>query len=296
MKIIDLHFLGNETTIASFLIESSEGPILVETGPHSTFSHLTKGIENAGYKVEDVQHVFLTHIHLDHAGAAWTFAKNGAKIYLHPFGVGHMADPSKLMESAKRIYQDKMDMLWGRMESIDKNLLIEVEDEAEITIGDKTFKSWHTPGHANHHIAWQLDNIIFTGDVAGVKIENGPVIAPLPPPDIHIEKWQKSIDLLKKLNPEKCYLTHYGEITNIHEHLDELSRNIHTQANWIKEHLGKGESLAEMTPQFDAFCVEDLKKQGLNDAEIAQYQAANPAWMSVAGLARYWKKKAEGKL
>lgn len=293
---IDLHFQDNESTIASFLIESSEGPILIETGPHSTFNHLKKGVEAAGYKIEDVQNVLLTHIHLDHAGAAWALAEQGAKIFLHPFGIKHMADPSKLMASAKRIYQEQMDKLWGDMRAIPANLLIEVAHEAEITIGERRFKAWHTPGHASHHIAWQLEKTVFTGDVAGVCIDKGPVIAPLPPPDVNIEQWQTSIELLRQLNAETFYLTHYGKITDIQSHLNKLETNIHLQANWVKEHWEKGESIEAMTPAFDAFCVEELRKEGVGEVEVAQYQAANPAWMSVAGLVRYWKGKAEGKI
>ena len=286
-----MHFQGITQAIAAFLVESSEGPILIETGPYSTFPHLKQGIEEAGYQIEDIQHVLLSHIHLDHAGAAWAFAKNGASIYLHPFGAKNMADPSRLMESARRIYQNMMDKLWGEMNSIPEEKLKTIEHEEVLTFGDLSFKAWHTPGHAIHHIAWQLGETIFAGDVAGVKIGDGPVVAPLPPPDIDIEKWQQSIDLLRSLNVKSFYLTHFGEITNIDEHLKSLEYNIHTQANWIKEHLDKGESLQEMTPKFDKFCVDELIKQGVSKQEALKYQAANPAWMSVAGLARYWGKK-----
>jgi glyoxylase-like metal-dependent hydrolase (beta-lactamase superfamily II) len=288
---IDLQFQGNERTIAAFLIETSQGPILLETGPHSTFSTLQKAIEKIGFDYKDIKHVFLSHIHLDHAGAAWAFAKEGAKIYVHPFGAGHLADPSKLMDSARRIYQDKMDILWGEMHAIDKELIITPQDFEVFTIGNIQLKAWFTPGHAAHHIAWQLDNQLFSGDIAGVHIDNGPVVAPLPPPDIDLELWQNSINLLRKINPESFHLTHFGEIKNINPHLDLLEQNIYTLAEWIKTHLLAGETIEQMTPKFDTFVGNELKKLGLNAVEVAQYQAANPAWMSVAGLARYWKRK-----
>lgn len=293
---IDLEFQKNACTIAAYIIESGQGPVLIETGPHSCFEALKEGIEAAGYKLEDIKHVLLTHIHLDHAGAAWAFAQNEATIYVHPFGVDHLADPSKLMESAKRIYQDKMDTLWGEMKAIPKKQLQSVAHEEVVQIGNLKFTAWHTPGHANHHIAWEMGGIIFTGDVAGVQIGEGPVVAPLPPPDINIEVWKESIELLRSRKAKAFYLTHYGAVTQVDAHLDALTTNIDTLAAWVKEHLDAGESIEEMTPKFDELALEELKKREMSEVEIAQYQAANPAWMSVTGLVRYWTKKAEGKL
>lgn len=109
MHILDLNFLDIPQTVAAFLLPSSEGPILIETGPHSTLVHLHAGIRHAGFEPEEVKHVFLSHIHLDHAGAAWWFAQHGAQVYVHPKGLAHLADPAKLMASAKMIYQDEMD-------------------------------------------------------------------------------------------------------------------------------------------------------------------------------------------
>ncbi|MEL6822087.1 MAG: MBL fold metallo-hydrolase [Calditrichota bacterium] len=200
VKIIDLKFQGLEASIASFLVETSTGPVIVETGPHSCLPHLEHQLKAADYGIDDVAAVFLTHIHLDHAGAAWCFADAGADIYLHPFGARHMADPSKLMSSAKRIYQDKMDALWGDMRAIDEERLKIAEDGAAINIGDKRFIAHHTPGHAVHHIAWQCDDLLFAGDVAGVKIGSGPVVPPCPPPDINIEDWKTSIQRILKMD------------------------------------------------------------------------------------------------
>ena len=291
IHVLDLNFLNLPHTVAAFLVESSVGPILVETGPHSTIVSLEKSLGIHNYKLEDIKHVFLSHIHLDHAGAAWIFAKHGAKIYLHPFGAKNMADPTRLMESATRIYQDKMDMLWGRMEKIPVSQLVEVGDQEVIEVGDVAMKSWHTPGHAKHHIAWQLDDAIFTGDVAGVKIDEGIVVPPCPPPDINIEDWKNSIEILRELSPDKLYLTHYDAIENIDRHLDSLEAILDDWAAWIKKHWAAGESNEEMVPQFMAHVAGQLTAAGLGKEEILQYEAANPSWMSVAGLVRYWKKR-----
>lgn len=291
IHVLDLHFLKNDETIAAFLVETSKGPVLIETGPYTTFTHLQKGIEKAGFAIEDVRHVLLSHIHFDHAGAAWALAEKGAKVYVHPFGAKHIAEPGKLTESARKIYKDQMDVLWGDIRPIDKNLIRETADEEEIVIGNCTFKSWHTPGHANHHIAWQLDDVVFAGDVAGVRIGRGPVVPPCPPPDINVEKWVASINVLRKLKPAKMYLTHYGAYSDYEAHLDELEKTLHLYANYIKELMTEELTLPEMTSKFQAFAAKPMEALGFSETEIAQYQAANPAFMSVTGLMRYWKKK-----
>ncbi len=293
IKVLDLHFLNISEAIAAFLIETSEGPILVETGPHSIWEHLTEALQREGYQPADIKHVFLTHIHLDHAGGAWAFAELGATIHLHPFGVRHMASPEKLMESARRIYKEDMDRLWGEMKPIPETQLHAVNHAEEITVGEVTLKAWHTPGHAVHHIAWQIDDVIFTGDVAGVKILNGPVVAPCPPPDINVEDWKSSIQLLRNSNAKKLYLTHFGEITHIDEHLNQLEHILDDWANWMRPRYENGEDPKAVTPVFQAYVAKQLQSQGVDEAGLAKYEAANPSWMSVAGLMRYWRKKLE---
>ncbi len=290
--ILDLGFLGHKETIASFLIESSEGPVLVETGPHSTFGALTAGLARHAYRPEDIRHVFLTHIHFDHAGAAWAFAGLGAKIYVHPAGLPHLSAPEKLLGSARRIYGDDMDRLWGEIRPIPEKQLVAAGHGSTHDFGDMALQAWHTPGHASHHIAWQLGDTLFTGDVAGVKIGSGPPVPPCPPPDINLEQWQDSIKLIKALKPKTLFLTHFGAVTAIGPHLAELEKNLHSYAHWIKERLEAGENPETLTPAFDRFAKAELQKSGVGPEGQEQYQAANPAWMSVAGLARYWKKKA----
>jgi len=288
--LIDLNFLNTPRAIAAFLVETSIGPVLVETGPHSTFPTLKKEIEKLGYSLSDIKHVFLSHIHFDHAGAAWAFAELGAKIYLHPVGAPHMQDPSRLVMSAKRIYKDQMDVLWGQLKPIAPTQLIIPKDGEVITIGDKTFKAWYTPGHAIHHIAWQVDQELFAGDVAGVCIDKGMVVPPCPPPDINLEHWLKSIQLIRGLNLERIYLTHFGEIVQISAHLDKLETCLNDWAHWMKPHAIANTPLEEVTPKFQAYVAEQLKTFGITEEGVKQYETANPSWMSVAGLIRYWKK------
>src|SRR5690554_5577927 len=197
INIIDLNFLEEKQTIAAFLVESEGGPVLVETGPESTWPQLESGINRLGYQISDIHHVLLSHIHFDHAGAAWKMAAAGARVYVHPLGLPHLASPERLWQSAAKIYGDDMDRLWGEMRPIPTNRLQEVQHGEKLELEGLDFKALHTPGHAIHHIAWQLGEVLFTGDVAGVKINKGPVVPPCPPPDINIEAWKESIAMLK---------------------------------------------------------------------------------------------------
>lgn len=291
IKVIDLKYLNVNQAIGVYLVEINQTPVLIESGPHSTYDRVVETIEASGYQIEDIQHVLLTHIHLDHAGAAWEFAKHGATVYVHPSGIRHLEDPSKLMASAKMIYKDDMDRLWGRMEPIPKEQLVAVAHEQIITIAGYEFKSLHTPGHAKHHIAWQFNDVIFGGDVGGVTINNGPIQPPCPPPDINVEEWRESIEVIRAAKPAKIYLTHFGEVTDVPNHLDQLNVMLTDWADFVKGLMAKELSTEEMVPLFVEYSNKQLSDGGQSPEQVKQYQAANPSWMSVHGLVRYWNKK-----
>jgi glyoxylase-like metal-dependent hydrolase (beta-lactamase superfamily II) len=289
--LLDLDFLNQAETIASFVVETSAGPVLIESGPHSTFSILEKALQEIGFQVADIQHVMLSHIHFDHAGAAWCFAEKGATIYVHPAGAKHLASPEKLYNSAKMIYGEMMQELWGDMKNISETQIYAPTQGEIIRIGDTNFTAWHTPGHAVHHIAWQVEKTLFTGDVAGVKIKGGVVVPPCPPPDINIEDWQNSIALMRDLDIEKLVLTHFGEVDKVEKHLFDLEKMLLQWSEWMKIQFLAGRKQEEIIPDFEAFVSDILAKNGVKEEDIPKYQAANPAFMSVAGLMRYWYKK-----
>lgn len=293
---LDLGFKHLEHTIAAFILEGAGGLALVETGPFSTFPQLESAIRAKGWQPGDIKHVFLSHIHFDHAGAAWALARRGAKIHVHPRGLPHLASPEKLYNSARMIYGDEMDTLWGRMEPISEKQLYAPEHGETITAAGLQFKAWYTPGHAVHHIAWELspesgESVLFTGDVAGVKIDAYPVVPPCPPPDINLEDWQGSLELLRELPAQTLYLTHFGKITDKRAHLDTLERRLLAWAAWIKPYAVAQTPAQEIIPAFETFVREELLSSGVDTTGLAQYEAANPAFMSVAGLMRYWTKK-----
>lgn len=294
IHLLDLQFRGNPQTIAAFVVETADGPVLIETGPHACLPVLEKAVGDRGFRLADIRHALLTHIHLDHAGAAWVFAREGATIYVHPAGKKHLVDPSRLLQSARRIYQDQMDSLWGTLEPIPENQIRVMEQGETVEIGGISFQAWHTPGHAIHHIAWQVGGDLFTGDVAGVRIGQGPVVPPCPPPDIDLEAWNQSIRLMRELQVNRLWLTHFGPVDNPPSHLKDLEKRLWKYAEWILPFYEQGESPEAITPRFESMTGAELQAAGLDELGLVQYENANPSWMSVGGLLRYWdKKKAE---
>lgn len=296
---LDLGFQNLEHTIAAFVVEGSDGLALIETGPYSTFQNLEKQLAQKGWTTADIQQVFVTHIHFDHAGAAWALARQGARIYVHPKGLPHLASPEKLYNSARMIYGDAMDRLWGAMEPIPAEQLYAPEHGEVILAAGLQFTAHFTPGHASHHIAWEVGNagsmpdrrVLFTGDVAGVQIDNHLVVPPCPPPDINIEDWQDSLQLMRNLEVPTLYLTHFGKITDKVGHLRALEHRLLDWANWMKPFARQQTPVDTIVPLFEAYVREQLMAAGLDATSLARYEAANPAYMSVAGLMRYWTKK-----
>ncbi|MEQ9618599.1 MAG: MBL fold metallo-hydrolase [Deltaproteobacteria bacterium] len=289
IHVLDHNFF-EEKVIASYLIENGGEPILIETGPDTTFNKLESSLNAHGYSVEDIRNVFVTHIHLDHSGGAWHFAKTGAKIYVHPFGAKHLADPEKLIASARRIYQEQMDTLWGEIRPIPRENIHEIQDGERIKIGNIDIEAVETPGHASHHHSYLIDDILFAGDVGGVRIENGPVLPPTPPPEINVELWQESIRKILDLNPEALYCTHYGRSDNVRDHLRELEDRLLEATEWIGERLKEGKTEDEMTSDFEDMFRTILVKAEADSQLIKAYELADPFWMNVPGLVRYWKK------
>ena len=290
IKIIDINFLKKEAAVGCFLIKGGNEFALIETGPSLYYDEIKKSLNKLSVDINKIKNVLVTHIHLDHSGGAWKFAKKGAKIYVHPKGAPHLISPEKLMSSATKIYGEKMDVLWGSVEGINSDQVIPVDNNEVIEIGDLEFKALHTPGHANHHISWRFDNSIFTGDVAGAKIGKGPVLPACPPPDIDLEKWEMSLKILEKEQPKKLYLTHFGEHKNIESHINELRVALSDWSIWIKEKRGIFLDNKTLTEKFDLYVYNKIKQTKISSKLIDQYYAANPPYMSVIGLKRYWDK------
>lgn len=290
LKIIDLNFFMTET-IASYVIETGEGPILIETGPETVFENLKSGLSDLGYTPSDVKHVFVTHIHLDHSGGAWRLAETGSTIYVHPVGAPHLIEPEKLMKSATRIYgEDNMKRLWGEVGGMDKERVVAIEDGQSINIGGVEIRVVETAGHAGHHHCYLIENALFTGDTAGCLMAGGPMIPATPPPEIHLEKWNASIDKMREISPDIIYLTHFGGYTDVDPMLDAATEKIEEWSEWIGERVSAGKSDEEVTEEFGAYFKEIFEREGANEEVYRKYDLMAPYHMNAGGLIRYWKK------
>lgn len=291
VHVFDTRQLGRPGIIAATALETNEGLILFDTGPESTFENVTAELQKAGFAAENVRHVFLSHIHFDHAGAAWRFAELGATIYVHPRGAPHLIDPARLIESATRIYGDDMERLWGRFAPIVPERVKVMQDGDVARVAPFDVRAIETPGHASHHHVYQWEDNIFGGDIAGVRLGGGPPIPPLVPPELHIESWLESIEKVRSLNARKLYLPHFGPVEgSISAHLDALEERVRRWAHWFRDRIRAGQDEQQLTPAFAEQVVEELRAHGATEDEAQSYEAADPSFMAVTAAVRYWRK------
>lgn len=291
VHIIDHYHLGYPHVIASYVLESSLGPILIETGPRPTLPNVLQGLANLGLKPDDIRHIFVTHIHLDHAGAAGWWAAQGAQIYVHPVGAPHLIDPTKLIQSAARIYGDQMERLWGEILPVPADKVTILPDNATVTLGDITLTAWDTPGHATHHHALVVDDWAFIGDLGGVRLPNTTWISvTAPPPEFQLESWYRSLDRVEAAGLRRIYPTHYGPVDDVAAHLIGIRRELENSAEFIRQHLLLGVERHDLIALYTQWSREQALTAGVPDEVFAQYEAANPLFMSVDGITRYWRK------
>ena len=288
---IDLNFQNRNHAIAAYLIRQNDSIVLIESGPGSTLSSLTAGLAKEGLSPRDVTHVLLTHIHLDHAGAAGWFSRQGAQIFVHPNGAPHLLNPEKLIASATRIYGDRMETLWGEFLPVAENQLTVPHDAEEIVISGLRFLPINTPGHAEHHYSYLFEDVCFSGDVGGVRIPGYPYLrAPMPPPELHFGRWLESIARLRSFKFSRIAPTHFGIFDEVEWHLNELEKNLIATEKWLEEIMPADPPVEELRERFSAWMQEQSRAQGLSDDVVQAYTLANPIGMSADGMIRYWRK------
>jgi glyoxylase-like metal-dependent hydrolase (beta-lactamase superfamily II) len=289
--ILDTRQLGNAGIVATTALETGEGIALFDTGPESTFDNVTAELRKVGLDAKDIRHVFLSHIHFDHAGAAWRFAQLGATIYVHPRGAKHLIDPAKLIESATRIFGDDMERLWGKIAAVPAQRVRILEDHDVVRLPPFEIRAIATPGHANHHHVYHWNDNVFGGDIAGVRIGNGPPIPPFVPPELNVESWRESVAKIRKLDPANLYLPHFGKISgSVSEHLDLLDERVARWGEWFRARIRDGDNESALRSMFTELEHAELRKGGASQNEIDGYEAADPSYMAVGAAIRYWNK------
>ena len=290
---LDLNFQGRPRAIASYLVRNQDEVVLVESGPGSTRAGLEAGLAKEGLSPRDVTHVLLTHIHLDHAGAAGWLARQGAQIYVHPVGAPHMLNPEKLLASAARIYGDRMQSLWGEFLPVPEGKLMVPKDGEEIEIGDLRFSPIHTPGHAEHHYTYIFEDICFSGDVGGVRIPGYQYLrVPMPPPELHVEGWRESIARLRKEKFRRIAPTHFGIYDDPDWQLREVEKGLDNAERWLEQTMSEDPAppIEALRQSFTDWMTEEAAEMNLSEDVVRAYELANPPGMSADGLLRYWRK------
>ncbi len=288
---LDLQFQGVPGAIAAYLIPHPEGAVLVECGPGSTIPALVKGLEQHGYQPGDVTHLLLTHIHLDHAGAAGWLASQGTQVYVHPNGAAHLVNPEKLLASATRIYGEMMGPLWGEFQPVPEEKINILEDEAEVEIGELCFRTLNTPGHASHHNVYLLGDTVFSGDIGGIRLlEKRYLRLPLPPPDINLEAWRDSIHRIQNEKPGRIAPIHFGIYQDANWHLGEILHALDENEAWMEEVMPKDLPIEELRRLYTEWMYRHGKAAGISEELSNKYETADPSYMSADGLQRYWNK------
>jgi glyoxylase-like metal-dependent hydrolase (beta-lactamase superfamily II) len=295
IQTLDLNFRGFTGAIAAYLIPHSHGAVLVECGPGSTSGALESSLQAYGLQVGDISDVLLTHIHLDHAGAAGWLARHGARIHVHPVGAPHLLNPDKLLNSAARIYGDSMHNLWGDFLAVPEERLVIHQDEEIIEIKGLRFRALDTPGHAYHHYAYIYQDVCFSGDIGGVRVGGARhVRLPMPPPEFNLELWRGSIQKLQAEYARGAFRqlapTHYGIFDDPGWHLKAVEQALDDVEGWILEVMPANPSTDQLRDLFIQWTEARALDYGLAPGLLGPFEAANPSWMSAYGIHRYWHK------
>jgi glyoxylase-like metal-dependent hydrolase (beta-lactamase superfamily II) len=293
----DLQFLGEPGLIATGFLHGADGVAIIDPGPATCIATLEAALKARGFNWSDVGAVMATHIHLDHAGGAGHVLQRAlsAKLYVHERGVRHMVDPSKLIASATRLYQGDMERLWGTMLPVPAERVEVLGDRNTLTICGHQVESAYTPGHASHHVSYFLpaSRIAFVGDTAGICRPTGRVVLPpTPPPDIDLEAWRTSTETILAWNPEFLFLTHFGPQASPAMHFQDLWRRMDEWSERVRVSLTGWGTDEERADQFTRSVVAELERW-TSRAEAAAYARAGRFDFSWAGLARYWRGKAQ---
>ncbi|MEM9018530.1 MAG: MBL fold metallo-hydrolase, partial [Verrucomicrobiota bacterium] len=279
---------------AAFLVRGSEGAVLVETGPMSTVDVLIGELRLRGYEPKDISAVFLTHIHLDHAGAAGIFGEAGVPVHVHPKGAKHLVDPTRLIESARMVYGEQFDSLWGMMKAIPEELVVPVEDRELLSIGGLRIEVIETPGHAFHHHSYRIGESLFAGDAAGARVDrSGYLSVTSAPPQFHLSHTLASLERLIEVESESLYLTHFGLVPDRKSHLRAYAEAVDLSAEFVRSRLEEGMDDEALAVAYEAFQLEQAFRLRVPRERWNALQAINGTGMCADGIRIFWEREAE---
>lgn len=289
---IDLMYLGLPGAIGTWLCRDGENAVLIEAGPGRSLDTLEAGLGDHGLAIEELDACLVTHIHLDHAGAAGHLARRGVPIYVHEFGVRHLVDPSKLLASATRIYGAAMDTLWGETVEAPADLVHPVVDDQELVFGSLHLRAVETPGHARHHHVFELDlgneTICFSGDAAAMLLPSTSFISiPTPPPEFNLPAWLDTIDRLRNGSWTRFHLTHGGTVEAGSDHLDRLAEGLCQQVGWIQSWQEQGLQGRDLHSLYRDTLLEQARSCGIEPRVFDSYASEHLLGMNISGIQRW---------
>jgi glyoxylase-like metal-dependent hydrolase (beta-lactamase superfamily II) len=292
-RVVDLQFLGRAGRIAAGVVRTPAGALVVDPGPTSCLPGLIAGLAESGITADNLHGLLLTHIHLDHAGAAGTLVRQHphVKVYVHGRGAPHLMDPAKLLASATRLYGDQMARLWGEFAPVPPANIVVPADGDVLDIGGAAFDVAYTAGHASHHVCYRdrRSGVVYAGDTGGIRVGPSPyVLPPTPPPDIDVRAWQGSIDRIRAWRPAAVFVTHFGLFEDAGAHLDALSRELDAWDHLAGEILAGVPAASRVTRFVEA--VRERVRQRVTAEEARSYGESMSLEDCWAGLERYWTK------
>lgn len=292
--LVDAHYNRTEGAISVYLL-LGDRPALIETGPTTTVDAVLDGVRRAGLDPMDLRAAAVTHIHLDHSGAAGTLAALNPhlEVYVHPIGAPHLVEPSRLIASARRLYGSALDSLLGEPEPIPRDRVHILRDGDQVKLGSRTLTAFNTPGHATHHHVY-LDRAtgdLFSGDAAGVALAGSRYVSPpIPPPELDFAAWRQTLGRLRELQPRRLLLTHFGEHGWVDQLLNDLEERLAVRERLAQEAAAGGWDEAAMTARLSALTTEEIAAAAPVDAR--RYEVMTPLRNNVLGLLRYAERVA----
>ncbi len=290
-------FQGEPEIVGSYLIAGANELAIVDPGPESMMDSLLASIREAGFEPRDVTHILATHVHLDHSGGVGSLVRHTprAQVYAHGLGAPHLLDTTKVVASATRIYGDRMKSLWGKIEPVSADRLHVIEDGDTLNVAGRRLAVYYTPGHAIHHVIFfDADSgELFAGDTAGVILPGVDYVRPpTPPPDLDLEAWSKSINLLKRLQPAVLYIGHFGAVETVTSQLERLHDKLYAWGDFVLSAMRNGKEEAEIIEMLIEHARPELLQAAHGDPGVfPRYEIATNYPMTVQGYMRYWRKK-----
>jgi glyoxylase-like metal-dependent hydrolase (beta-lactamase superfamily II) len=294
--LADLEYLGHPGHIATCFLETDEGLAIVDPGPPTTFERFREAVRMLGATVDDVRILLLTHIHLDHSGAAGWLAEIQPKlrVFVHERGAPHLADPARLIQSATMIYGDRMQELWGTVKPVPPSIITPLQGGERLAFGDRVFRAAYTPGHAWHHLAWfdEATGIAFTGDVLGEHLVGSDAAIPVtPPPDIDVELMIESGDRVLEWKPARLFPTHFGPVDDPPRFVREHATRLILWSERVRTSLAQSGTDEDRAQRVAALCRADMETA--IPKELHSQIPDDALYGNWFGLARYWRKKLE---